>query len=361
MRLRVVPANDVFGALNLMTEIVDGKTAGFISPAEVNGVAPKVEGLPEEVTKDVALIVESSGSTGIPKRISLSLAAMKFSAEASANRLGGHGQWLLALPVNFIAGANVLFRSVVADTQPVLMNTQLPFTVEAFVRGASLMGEGKKYTSLVPAQLAKLAQAANQDAFVYSMLRKFDAILVGGQAPNISDVLELRAKGINVVVSYGMAETCGGCVYDGVPLDGVSVTLDSGKIEISGPVLANDLGESFTTNDLGEIVEGKLQVLGRADRVIISGGLKLSLDHFEQRALDLPGVDEVIAVGLQSDLGESLGVIYVGSPEVNFAQLAESMSLAAKPRQVLRVEQLPRLSSGKPDLLKAVNLLTDNL
>lgn len=361
MQLKVVPANDVFGALNLMTEIVDGKSAGFISQAEINGVAPKVEDLPAEVSEDVALIVESSGSTGVPKRISLSLEAMKFSANASANRLGGHGQWLLALPVNFIAGANVLFRSVVADTQPVLMNTQLPFTVDAFVRGASLMGEGRKYTSLVPAQLAKLAKAAADDAFVFSMLRKFDAILVGGQSPNLADVLELRSKGINIVVSYGMTETCGGCVYDGIPLDGVSVKTNSGLIEISGPVLANDLGESFITNDLGEFVDGRLEVTGRADRVIISGGLKLSLDNFEQRALELPGVNEVLAVPLQSEFGQSLGVVYVGSPEVGFSELANSMSLAAKPKKVLRVEALPRLSSGKPDLLRAIELLADNL
>ena len=361
MQLKVVPANDVFGALNLMTEIVDGKVAGFISQAEVNGVAPKVEGLSDKVADDVALIVESSGSTGVPKRISLSLDALKFSAEASASRLGGHGQWLLALPTNFIAGANVLFRSVIADTQPVLMNTQLPFTVDAFVRGASLLGEGRKYTSLVPAQLAKLARASAADAFVYSMLRKFDAILVGGQSPSLSDVLELRAKGINVVVSYGMTETCGGCVYDGVPFDGVTVKTNSGLIEISGPVLANDLGSSFITNDLGELRDGHVEVLGRADRVIISGGLKLSLDHFEQRALDLAGVNEVLAVPLESELGQSLGVLYVGSPEVSFVDLANSMSLAAKPKRVLRVEALPRLSSGKPDLLRASSLLQDNL
>ena len=360
MQLKTVPANDVFGALNLMTEVIDRKVAGFISPAEVNGIAPEVKGLPESVT-NTALIIESSGSTGVPKRIALSLEAMLFSAQASASRLGGHGQWLLALPVNFIAGANVLFRSVIADTQPVLMNTQLPFTVEAFVRGASLMSDGRRYTSLVPAQLTKLAQAAEQDAFVFSMLRKFDAILVGGQLPNWDDVLELRSRGVNIVVSYGMTETCGGCVYDGVPFDGVSVTTDSGLIEISGPLLANGLGESFVTNDLGEIVDGKLEVLGRADRVIVSGGLKLSLDHFEKRALELPGVDELTAVALTSEFGQSVGVVYVGSPEVNFLELSTSISKAAKPKALLRVSELPKLSSGKPDLVRIQQMLEASL
>ena len=356
MQLRSVPANDVFGALQLMADVFEGKTAGFISAAEINGIAPRIEEIPTEVSDNTALVVESSGSTGIPKRIELSLEALLFSAEASAQRLGGHGQWLLALPPNFIAGANVLFRSVVADTQPILLNTQLPFTVDAFIRGASLM-EGRRYTSLVPAQLAKLARAANQDAFVFSMLRKFDAILVGGQSPNMADVLGLRAKGINVVSSYGMTETCGGCVYDGKPLDGVEVRLSQGVIEISGPVLANGLGESFVTNDLGEWADGLLNVLGRKDRVIISGGLKLSLDHFETRALELAGVNEVVAVSLPSEFGESVGVLYVGEAEVDFSPLVQSISVAAKPRRVLRVAEIPSLSSGKPDLRAITELL----
>lgn len=356
MQLRTVPANDVFGALQLMADVAEGKTAGFITAAEVNGIAPETKDLPTEVSDSTALLVESSGSTGIPKRIELSLDALMFSAQASAQRLGGHGQWLLALPPNFIAGANVLFRSVIADTQPILLNTQLPFTVDAFIRGASLM-EGRRYTSLVPAQLAKLARAADEDAFVFSMLRKFDAILVGGQAPNMADVLGLRAKGINVVVSYGMTETCGGCVYDGKPLDGVEVKINQGIIEISGPVLASGLGESFVTSDLGEWADGLLNVLGRKDRVIISGGLKLSLDHFETRALELKGVKEIAAVSLPSEFGESVGVVYVGEAEVDFSPLVQSISLAAKPRRVLQVLEIPTLPSGKPDLRAIATLL----
>lgn len=357
MQLRTIAANDVFGALQLMVEINEGSVAGFITQAEVNGYAPPALDVPSEVGSNTALIVESSGSTGVPKRIELSLDALRHSAEASAARLGGDGQWLLALPANFIAGANVLYRSVIADTQPILMNTQLPFTVEAFVRGASLMDEGRRFTSLVPAQLAKLAAASRADAFVFSTLRKFSAILVGGQSPNMGDVLELRSRGVNVVVSYGMTETSGGCVYDGVALDGVEVSLNAGLVQIAGPVLANGLGKSFLTNDLGEWVSDRLEILGRADRVIISGGLKLSLDHFEQRALELAGVRELAALALSSEFGQSVGVVYVGSESADFGTLAESISLAAKPSRVVRVDALPRLSSGKPDLLAVRRVL----
>lgn len=215
--LRVVNSADTFAALELMVDVLDGKVAGFISAQEQPNV-------PSEVEDEVALIVESSGSTGTPKQIKLPLDALKHSATASSERLGGDGQWLLTLPTNFIAGANVLIRSVLSDTQPILLNTRVPFTTEAFVRGASLMEGRRRYTSLVPAQLSRLVKEAESDAFVFSMLRKFDAILVGGQLPNWPEVEELRTKGINIVVSYGMTETCGGCIYDGVPLSGAATS-----------------------------------------------------------------------------------------------------------------------------------------
>ena len=221
-KLRVCGANDTFGALNLILDVLEGNCAGFISAPEVNGVLPEVS-LPEEVADDVGLIVESSGSTGSPKQIELSVAALRHSATASLARLGGPGQWLLALTPQFIAGVNVLTRSVLSDSQPVIMNTQVPFTTEAFVRGASLMEGERRYTSLVPAQLQRIAAEVDSDAFLFSTLRKFDAILVGGQAADFALVESLRAKGINIILSYGMAETCGGCVYDGVALDGVAI------------------------------------------------------------------------------------------------------------------------------------------
>jgi O-succinylbenzoic acid--CoA ligase len=337
-----------------MVEVLDNKTAGFITAPEINGLMPEVHGLPDQVDDSVGLVVESSGSTGTPKRIELSTSALLASAEASAQRIGS-GQWLLALPVNFIGGANVLIRSVVADTQPVIMNTQLPFTAEAFVRGAALMTE-PRYTSLVPAQLAKLAQAAETDAFIFSELRKFEAILLGGQRPDWGIVESLRSKGVNIVISYGMTETAGGCVYDGVPLNGVELSFVEGRIAIAGPVLANQLPTPYLTQDLGELVDGKLEVMGRADRVIVSGGLKVSLDRVEEAALAMPGVEEVIAQAVTTSWGESVGLVYVGSPEVEFSALAE-MTIAARPAKVVRVTELPRLSSGKPDLQAAAELL----
>lgn len=351
--LKLVPANDSFRALQLAVDVVEGSVAGFITPPEVLGVMPEVHGLPQEVGDHVGFIVESSGSSGTPKRITLSTQALLASAEASANRIGS-GQWLLALPTNFIAGINVLIRSVVADTQPILLNTQVPFTAEAFVRGAALMGD-IRYTSLVPYQLRKLLEAARQDSFVFSELRKFNTILVGGQQPNWGDVLELRTMGVNVVVSYGMTETCGGCVYDSEPLDGVTIRLIDDRIAISGPMLAEGLGEEFLTNDIGVLDEGKLEVMGRADRVIASGGLKISLDRIEEAALALENVIEVCAIAMDTEWGQSVGLAYVGA-ERDFSELGQ-ISPAAKPRRVQRVSEIPKLSSGKPDLVAVAALL----
>jgi O-succinylbenzoic acid--CoA ligase len=356
--LRLIPANDTFRALSSCIEMLDGKIALFITEPELNGLMPEVHGLPNQVSDEVALIVESSGSTGTPKRIELSASALKASAKASAERLGGEGQWLLALPTKFIAGVNVLIRSVIADTQPVIMNTQLPFTADAFFRAASLMTEQKRFTSLVPAQLARLLEAVRTDAYSLKLLRRFDAILVGGQMPDTSVVEELRALGVNIVISYGMSETAGGCVYDSVPLSGVSVNIRDGRIAISGAVLANGLAPEFLTSDLGETRDGQLMVTGRADRVIISGGHKVSLEAIEAKAAEIAGVSEVAAAAVATSWGESVGLVYSGTPVVDFTSL-ETLSVAAKPHRVLHVEALPRLVSGKADLVAIAKLLSE--
>ncbi len=379
--LKLIAANDTFGALVALGEVLAANQAVFITAPEFNGKMPETFGLPDEVVDGVGLIVETSGSSGKPKRVTLSREAILASANAAQIRLGGPGQWLLALPVNFVAGANVLIRSLVADTQPVLMNTSVPFTAEAFARSASLMTGSRRYTSLVPTQLARLAaalsdpfSASGQNDFLLGQLRKFDAILVGGQAPQDEVVQRLRELGIKIVITYGMTETCGGCVYDGQPLDGVKVDLVGNRIQISGKVLATEIadeagitavGESFITNDLGEFDEsGRLQVLGRIDRVIVSGGLKISLDRVEELARAVPGVAELAATSIADAVwGQRVGIVYLGSPEVADAialALANDLGPAGKPVRVVRTDGVPKLPSGKHDL-QAIKRLFEEL
>jgi o-succinylbenzoate---CoA ligase len=362
--LVVVPANETVKALQVMLDVVASKKALFVSPPAIAGVMPAIEPTPEFVDDHIACVVESSGSTGVPKRISISLQALEHAATAGQERLGPAGQWLLALPINFIAGQQVLMRSVLADTQPVLMNTALPFTTEAFFRSANMMSHSNKYTSLVPTQLAKLVAACESDKALLEVLRSFRAILVGGQATALELQERALALGLKVVISYGMTETSGGCVYDGIPLEGVRLKIaPDGRLLIQGKTLAEDQDDWIFTNDLAELSEtGKLVILGRADRVIISGGLKVSLDRVEYLGSELPGVEEISAVAISDETwGERVGVCYVGSPEVadDIAnQLASLLGPAGKPIRVIRVDKLPKLATSKIDTISVASLFS---
>jgi O-succinylbenzoic acid--CoA ligase len=248
-----------------------------------------------------------------------------------------------------------MVRSLLADQQPVIMNTAVSFTAEAFLRSTLLMQHENKYTSLVPVQLAKLVAEAENDKVLLSALQSFRAILVGGQ----STPEELRYKaldlGIKVVLSYGMTETAGGCVFDGVPLEGVRLKIaPDSRLLISGKTLAEEQDDWIFTNDLAELSsEGKLNIIGRADRVIVSGGLKIALERVEYLGLQLPGVEQIAAVALQDETwGQRVGIAYVGSPEVadDIAnQLAHLLGPAGKPIRVIRVDKLPKLHTGKTD------------
>ena len=249
----------------------------------------------------------------------------------------------------------MLVRSLLADAQPVIMNTAMPFTADAFLRSTLLMSHENKYTSLVPFQLAKLVAQAQSDEVLLAALRSFRAIVVGGQ----STPSELREKaidlGLKVVISYGMTETAGGCVFDGIPLDGVRLKIaPDSRLLISGKTLAENQDDWIFTNDLAELsADGKLNIIGRADRVIISGGLKLSLERVEYLGSELAGVEEIAAVSLpDQSFGERVGIAYIGSPEVadDIAnQLAHLLGPAGKPVRVIRVDKLPKLLTGKTD------------
>jgi O-succinylbenzoic acid--CoA ligase len=238
------------------------------------------------------------------------------------------------------------------------MNPSVPFTADAFVASTSFMRGDKKFTALVPTQLSRLVEAAERDETVLNSLKSYDAILVGGQATPPALLQEVREFGVNVITTYGATETFGGVVYDGIPLDGVRVSItEDSLIAIQSPTLARGYAPKYVTNDIGNIVDGELQVIGRADRVIISGGLKVSLDRVELIAREIPGVVEMVAAPIvDEEWGQRVGVIYLGSPEVAdeiATRLADLLGPAAKPLRVLRVDLVPKLSNGKYDLQAA--------
>ncbi|MGA8247960.1 MAG: AMP-binding protein, partial [Nocardioides sp.] len=221
------------------------------------------------------VVLATSGSSGTPKQVVLTRDAVLASASASAARLGGSGPWLLALPTSYVAGFNVVFRSLVAGHRPVVLGGGSP--AEAGLEGG--------YVSVVPTQLRRWLDVPDDRA----ALTAYDAVLVGGGP--VDPALRTRAAeaGIRLVATYGSAETCGGCVYDGLPLDGVGLALAAdGRIRISGPVLLSrylDDEEAtsralvdgwFVTSDAGRLDEdGRLRVLGRVDDMVVSGGVNV--------------------------------------------------------------------------------------
>ena len=302
-------------------------------------------------TESEPLVVATSGSTGEPKQVLLSAAALRASAAASLARLGGPGQWLLALPVSAIGGLQVLVRSILAGTDPVLLTEHPDLTT-----AAAAMDADRRYTALVPTQLGRLLEHGDAD-----VIADFDAVLVGGAAADAELLRRARAAGVPVVTTYGMTETCGGCVYDGIPLDTVSVALDAdGRIRIGGPVLFSGYFDRphltsqvladgwLTTSDVGRLDhDGRLEVLGRADDVVVSGGVNVGTGAVRDRLLEHPAVRDAVVVGVaDADWGARI-VAYVVA-EVPLPPLAELRDFVAArlprswaPSEVVPVRALP--------------------
>lgn len=290
------------------------------------------------------LVMRTSGSTGEPKSIRLSHAAVLASAHAALARLGGPAQWLSALPATGVGGLQVLVRSIVAGTEPVFLDDH-PDLASA----VAAMTSPRRYASLVPTQLFRLVEAGRAD-----VLASLDAVLLGGAAAPRAVLRRAADAGVHIVRTYGMTETCGGCVYDGVPLDGVRVRIeDDGRVAISGAVLADGMGDWLVTNDLGRIDGGTLSVLGRADQVAVSGGVNVPLAAVESTLRDEPGVlDLVVVAQPDPEWGERVVAFVVGDLDREGAAAAIEAAghpRAWTPRAVHVLEALPLLSNGKPD------------
>lgn len=315
---------------------------------------------------DGPVVVRTSGSTGAPKRVLLSPAALRASALATQSRLGGPGQWLLALPVTSVAGLQVLIRSRLAGTEPVDAGEYATFADAV----AALSGD-RAYVSLVPTQLHRLAEAAELD-----LLRRFDAVLLGGAALASGLARRCADAGVAITRTYGMSETCGGCVYDGRPLDGVAVRLATdGRIDLAGPVLfdgyegdaaatADALRDGwFTTADVGRIDEdGLLRVLGRVDDTVVSGGVNVALPAVSRALQSMPGVDDAVAVGVpDQEWGTRVVACIVGSAELGAVRDHVSATLPRTwaPHDLLLLEAVPLLPGGKPDRLTLARLAAD--
>ncbi len=314
-----------------------------------------------------AVVIATSGSTGQPKGAELSAAALTHSARASLARIGARpGEtWLSCLPPSHISGLQVFLRSLLSGVPPVVCE-RLDATAAAAL--------GAQYVSLVPTQVRHLLDAPGGR----DVLAGFRAILLGGGAVPAGLHAEAAAAGARVITTYGMSETCGGCVYDGAPLDGVLArTGPGGRIELAGPVLFSgyrgrpDLtaaaldGGWFVTSDLGEVdASGRLVVRGRADGMINTGGEKVAADQVASVLEACPGVREAVVVGRPDpEWGEVVTAIVVPADPAAPPGLDVLRGFArgrlpdyAAPRAVVVVPAVPLLASGKPDL-QALRLL----
>jgi len=299
-----------------------------------------------EVEAKTAVLVTSTGSTGANKEISLSASALLASAKASNKFLNANfGEtWSLLLPLTHIAAVNVLVRSLELGTIPVNL--------------VGHSGEYPKvdYTAIVPTQLFN---ALTGDDHLLKHLQSAKAVLVGGAALTSELHTQATNAGITVVTTYGMSETSGGCVYNGLPLEGVQVAIsDSGFIKVLGPVLASNLDLDaqnwFVTSDLGELVDGQLKVQGRGDDVIISGGENISLIEIENAISQTFSNFEFAAFAVSSEKwGQELHVAAVNAP-AEFSEkverlLVEKFGNAAKPKRFHQLSALPLIGIGKVD------------
>ena len=396
-----------------------------------------------EAAESIALVVGTSGSTGTPKRTALTAQALAASAAATERFFGSNSdaasQWLLALPAHYIAGAQVLARSVLAGTAPVIARSvtePVHFSPEVFLQAVERMSSARRLISLVPTQLHKLLESADANPHlgteIHEALGSFTGILLGG-APASADLLAAAtALGLNTVTTYGSAETAGGCVYSGSVLPGVRVELvpeegmpavpdiegkpaneesvQVGRIWISGAHLASGyIGDAartaehfftaadgtrwYRTDDYGLLSpvtapdsnencnEQRLQVLGRSDDVLISGGVKISARAVATVLEEHPAVREACVIGLPDarwgtaiaaavTLVPSAGAAAAAAtptenrPALNEelcallrARCAEKLGAPAAPKQLSILPDFPLTSTGKPDRAEIYSIL----
>ena len=293
------------------------------------------------VPSEVALVVATSGSTGSAKYVLHSAKTLLASARATHTALAAQPgeRWGLRLPLTHIAGLMVIVRSLLLESD---------------------LSDDGEYQAVVPTQLFRALQGEESlAAFINAK-----AVLVGGGPSERKLINEARVAGINVITTYGMSETAGGCVYNGTPLPGVKILIDSAQqIFISGPQIAlGYLDDSsgfqdggFLTQDIGRWGDdGRLEILGRADEVVISGGEKILLGAIEERIRSLSGVSNVhLFTRKSAEWGEEVVCAVVGSNSITLSSIrdhvAEIFPRSSAPRALILLTEMPLRGIGKPD------------
>ncbi|WP_345403593.1 AMP-binding protein [Nonomuraea salmonea] len=333
----------------------EGPAIEALRPTHVGGV-PRDDGA--GVPDDVAVVISTSGSTGAPKGVLLSAAALRASATASLRRVGAvkGERWLCCLPVAHVSGLQVLVRALLSGSEPVIHPSFDPPT---------------RCWAPAPTTSPWSPPSSTGWSRWGADLSAFRSIVLGGAAPRPGLLDRARELGARVVTTYGSSETSGGCVYDGRPLDGVDLKIgEDGLIRIAGPVLFSGYrfdrppapldGGWFVTSDLGELDGGRLRVLGRADDVINTGGEKVVAAAVTAVLAAHPEVADAAVIGVPDpEWGELVTAVIVpadpGAPPT-LSQLRafcrDRLPPHAAPRDLRLMSRLPLLPNGKTDLVR---------
>lgn len=326
----------------------------------------------ETVARHIAVVLSTSGSTGLPRGVALSASALTSMTEHVNGRAGGEPTWVLALPPTSIGGLNVIIRAQATGRPPIPVSSiggADRFTDAAFAAAIDEAASAGRpvAVSLVPHQLPRLLGST----LGRRSLATCDLILVGGAALAPQAARDCADAGIRITTTYGMTETSGGCVLDGRPLPGVEVRVEGsdGRIFLRGPMLADGYrdgaNEAFDggwlrTQDRGRWEGDRLQVLGRLDDVVMVKGVNVDLVAIEDRTNDHPAIDESIAVAINDDGGLHIHVIYIGEfveHEDLRAWIAQTLGSPAMPAISHRVDSFALTSSGKIDRRATASVL----
>lgn len=330
--------------------VADLKPGAILKPG---GMVSLPGGVP--VPDDVAVVVPTSGSTGAPKGVMLTRAALEASVTAGLERTGADPEvpWVCCMPVSHVGGILVLLRAMVTGTPALLHDGFDPERIAAI--------EQPVHLAVVPTMLRRLLEAGADPS-------RWATVLVGGaRTPE-----DLASRVPGATLTYGMTETAGGCVYDGVPLDGVTVdTTTEGRLRIAGPTLMEGyrtvpgssvgvglVDDAFVTADVGEVDDdGRVTVLGRADDVIVTGGEKVVAAQVARRLEEHPAIVEAEVVGVPDPEWGQRAVAVVVPAQVGAVLslailrsfVADAMPRYAAPKDLVVVNTLPRLPNGKVD------------
>jgi O-succinylbenzoic acid--CoA ligase len=318
-----------------------------------------------------ALVVPTSGSTGEPRAVVLTHDALTASTAASVSALGctTGERWALALPLRHVAGLQVLARARALGTDPyVVTDSGDPHAIAAAADHA-------EHIALVPTQLIRCLDAGPE---VVASLARFRSVLVGGGPLAPERAAQARDAGVALTLTYGMTETCGGCVYDGRPLEGVTIDIEQhtpaaavapGRIRVRGPMLAAGYLDAspgdvarftadgwFVTDDLGRVTADRtLEVIGRVDAVINTGGVKVAPVAVETLVrADASVVDAVVLGVPDAEWGERVVAIVVPAdpaapPTLERLRTVVGAALPTShaPREVRIVDRIARDAMGK--------------